>query len=120
MSHRLVAFVLAGLFLTSAASAAWAQCAGWSPSVADRHACCRGGALASEARATACCAMSEQSDDSSPVEARVAATPVKVARSALLPVPLAIPGYTVALHASIPVRTFTAVPLYLQQVSLLI
>jgi hypothetical protein len=71
---------LPGLFVVATASEAWAHCAGWSRSVADRHACCRGGQLASESRATACRAMSEQADDTAPVEARVAVTPLQVAR----------------------------------------
>ncbi|MBM3817846.1 MAG: hypothetical protein FJW14_02340 [Acidimicrobiia bacterium] len=120
MSHRLVALVLAGLFLTSAASAAWAHCVGWSSSVADRHACCRGGAMAPEARATACCAMSQQSDESGPVEARVAAAPVKMVRHAPQPVALVVPGPAPAFHAPVAVPAFDSVPLYLRQSALLI
>jgi hypothetical protein len=120
MSRRLVALVLAGLFLASAASTAWAHCTGWSPSVADRHACCRSGAMETVARATACCAMSEQSDDSGPAEARVAAGPVKMARHAPQPVALVMPGPALPLPPPVVVPAFSSVPLYLRQLSLLI
>jgi hypothetical protein len=120
MSHRLVALVLAGLFVTSAASTAWAYCAGWAPSVADAHACCRHGALARDTRATACCGMSEQSDDAGPIEARVAAVPIKVVRHAA-PSFVGVLPVVAALHetraSSISPRS---VPLYLRQVSFLI
>jgi hypothetical protein len=119
MSHRLLALVLAVLFLVSAASMAWAQCAGGALAVADAHACCRGGALAAEPRATACCTMSGQSDDSGPIEGRVAAGPVKTARYEA-PLAFVVPGSAPAFHAPAPVQTFAVVPLYLRQSSLLI
>lgn len=112
--------MLAVLFVTPAGATAWAHCAGWSPSVADRHACCRGGALETTARATACCAMSERSGGRGPVEAPVATGPVKMARYEAPPVALAVPVAVSALHAPVLVPAFSPVPLYLRQVSLLI
>jgi hypothetical protein len=120
MSNRLMALVLAGMFLTSAASAAWAHCIGGALSVADAHACCRSGAMATETRATACCAMSDQSGDRGPIEARVTSGALKAVRHDAPPVALAIPACASALHAPIVTHTSGSVPLYLRQVSLLI
>ena len=121
MRHKVVALLLAGLFVVSAASTAWAHCGGWSPSVADRHACCRTGAMASESRVTACCAMSEQSDDQGPLEGRFAAVPLQMVRhiSASFAT-VTLPAAVVAPRAAVFLLRPSSVPLYLRQVSLLI
>jgi hypothetical protein len=121
MSHRLVALVLAGVFLTSAASTATEQCAGWSRSVADAHACCRTGAMTRDARATACCAMTQQSGDAGPIEARVAAVPITYVRHAAPSFAVAVTVSAAAVPDARPrVPGPSSVPLYLRQLSLLI
>jgi hypothetical protein len=121
MARKLLAIVLAGLFVASAASTALAHCGGWLPLAADRHACCRGGQMASTTRATACCAMSEQADDTAPTEARVGTPPPTVARH-VAPAALAAvatDAFLAARSADHPAAS-GFVPLYLRQLSLLI
>ncbi|MBI4262929.1 MAG: hypothetical protein HY657_01010 [Acidobacteria bacterium] len=117
--RRVVAVLLTVLFVASAATEALAHCVGWSSSIEARHACCDGGALMPEAAATECCAMSEQSNGRVPPEARVAAAPMPILRHAspswLAPVTVPVDWRTMRVA-----RRPHPVPLYLQQLSLLI
>jgi hypothetical protein len=114
--YRLVAVLVIGVLVAPALT----ECAGWAASAAGRHVCCanRDG-MAPETSVTACCGMSEQSSDAAPTETQGARPSLKL----LAPhfAALVDPG---AVRAPIPVDSFAArraaVPLYLQQVSLLI
>lgn len=115
---RLFAVVLVGALAGPAAT----ECAGWSASAADRHACCAGrGELASEASITDCCAMSEQSSEVAPPESQVARPRLELLGAAFSPVAdWVLPSRTLVLTVSLASRRATPVPLYLQRISLLI
>lgn len=119
---RGVAGLLVLLLVAAAAGPAFAACAGWSASAADRHACCAGrGDLASEASITNCCAASEQSNDVAPPESQAALSLLKLLGTDVSPVPdLFLPSHTPVLTVSSAAHRATLVPLYLQQASLLI
>jgi len=104
------------------AGPAIAECAGWSVSAADRHACCAGrGEPACAANTTNCCAMSEQSNDVTPTESIAARTPLRLLPADISPVAeWFLPRCTPVLTVSSVSRRAALVPLYLQQVSLLI
>lgn len=116
---RSVAGLVVLLLVAPAAGPAFAACAGWSASAADRHACCAGrGDLASEASITNCCAASEQSNGGAPPERQAALSLLGADVS-----PVAdwfLPSRTPVLTISSASRHATLVPLYLQQASLLI
>lgn len=117
--RKVVAALLTALLVASAATEALAHCVGWSSSIEARHACCGRGALMPEAAATECCAMSEQSNGSVPPPARVAAAPTLILRHAS---PSWVAAVTVPVdwHTLRVARRPHPVPLYLQQLSLLI
>jgi hypothetical protein len=122
MLRKLVAALLVGLVVASAASTALAHCGGWLASLADRHACCRGGTMASDTRATSCCASAELADDTAPAETRAAATSPTLIRHATPALALAAarPVASVVIRSSDRDSLQGAVPLYLRQQSLLI
>ena len=107
---RLLAIVLLGTF----SGPAIAVCGLWSASAADRHACCAGhGGRASPASVLECCAISEQSNDSTPAESLAAQPPLTLLRADVFPgagwvLPSRVPVLTV-FSAS---RHATLVPLY--------
>jgi hypothetical protein len=115
---RLLVVVLVGV----PSGQALTECAGWSASAADRPACSeRHREPASGANMTNCCTMSERSDPSAPPESLAARPPLRLLGADFSPVAAWVsPLRPSALAVSPPLRHVTPVPLYLQQVSLLI
>jgi len=119
---RFVAALLASWFVAVASAGAVVFCAGWSPSAAERHDCCKEmvGRPSSADEERDCCAMGEQSSSRAPIEARVAAPALAVALVsplAVTPIVSAIPsaGADRSTHAS-----QSSAPLFLVQRALLI
>ena len=115
---RLLVVVLVGI----PSAQALTECAGGPASAADRPLCSeRHREPASGANMTDCCAMSERSDTAAPPESLVARPPLKLLGADFSPVAAWFPpSRTFAVTASPGLHRSAPVPLYLQQVTLLI
>ena len=121
---RFVAALLASWVVAVASAGAVVFCAGWSPSAADRHDCCKEmlGRRSSSTTdgARECCAMGEQSSSRAPIEARVSAPALAVAIvTPLLATPVGPTVAVVSVERSTPASPPSA-PLFLVQRALLI
>lgn len=117
---RLVALLAALLMTASTAGADWLLCDGSARSSAARHACCDDMQMrVSAQQASSCCALSEQSRDRAPVEARLVPQPAAAVAMPRLPAApeRALRSRWLDVAVAPPAQS---VPIYLQQRSLLI
>ena len=115
--RRLTALLVAVLMIASSVEAGTLACMGNAPGVTSHHTCCPDGAPMAAPSPAACCAAAQAAQQQGPAEARVDAPALQV---------VSIDGRDVQPPAQRPLypdRTrpaSSAVPLYLQQLSLLI
>ena len=115
---RLVALFVVGVLVTPAI----AECAGWAASAVGRHACCaKRAGMASETTMKACCGMSQQSTEAAPGETQITRTSLKLLGAHFISIPASSVSSRTLILGDLPApRRPAAVPLYLQQASLLI
>ena len=113
--------LLAVLVVAVLVAPALTECAGWAASTAGRHICCgNSGGMAPETRMTDCCAMSEQSNEAIPPDARIARPILKLVDFHFVPFGDFLAAPTLLSVDNRAARRAAVVPLYLRQASLLI